>query len=125
MRLTAAGLDSGEVRSGGTVAVGTEWEALSVLPADYHVLVMLEAADGKTVAQIERTLGGGGAGTSGWQPGQWVVRTVNLPIPARTPAGQYRLAVALYDSKAKQTLQPAAGGGGGAEGVRIGTLVVR
>ncbi|MCC7105520.1 MAG: hypothetical protein IT307_10290, partial [Chloroflexi bacterium] len=123
MRLTAAGIDSGDVRSGGAVAVGTEWEALSTLPVDYHVLVMLEAADGKTVAQIERTLGGGGVGTSDWQPGRWVVRTVNLPIPPRTPPGQYRVRVGLYDSKARESLLASSGASGDA--ADIATLRVR
>jgi hypothetical protein len=71
---------------------------------DYHVLAILSAADGQPIAQLERTLGGGGAGTASWQPGRWTIRTFSLPIPPRTAPGDYSLSLALYDSRARQRL---------------------
>lgn len=126
LRLAAAGLETAEVRAGGSLAIGSEWEALADVGVDYHVLAILRTPQGRTVRQTESTLGGGGAGTAGWHPGRWVVRTINLPIPRGTPAGEYEVALALYDSKARQTLPLAARPASGPpDEAVIGTVRVR
>lgn len=113
LRLAAAGLDGETVRAGAPLTVGSEWEALGSVSVDYHVVAFLRAADGRAVAQIERSLGGGGAGTAGWRPGRWVIRVANLVVPPRTPPGEYRVSLGLYDSRSRQTLplanRPASG----------------
>jgi hypothetical protein len=103
LRLAASGLAVESVRPGGSVAVDSEWEALSNIAVNYHVLAVLRAADGRTVAQAGRSLGSG-TGTVGWQPGQWLVRHVNLVVPPRTRPGEYQVFVALYDTKSGETL---------------------
>ena len=88
---------------------------------DYHVLAILRGTGAETVAQIERSLGGGGAGTAAWEMGRWTLRTFYLTVLPKTPPGEYRLWLAVYDSKARQRL-PLEGGGDEAQ---IGTLRVR
>ena len=39
-----------------------------------------------------------------WEPGRWTLRTFFFRVPPRTPAGEYTLTLALYDSRARQRL---------------------
>ena len=80
---------------------------------------------GQIVDQTERSLGGGSGGTSTWAPGRWVFRSSGLPIPAKTPPGQYTVGVGLYDSKARKLAPVTAGPGQGGDEVRLGTITVR
>ena len=121
LALTAAGQETEEARAGSPVSISSEWEAQVALTVDYHVLAILRGPDGEAVAQIERSLGGGGAGTATWEAGRWTLRTFNLTVPRRTPPGEYRLLLAVYDSKARKQLTLASGG----DEAVIGTLRVR
>jgi hypothetical protein len=104
VRLAAAGLDATSVRPNGSLTVTSDWEAITPLAVDYAVLAILRGLDGQPVAQIQRSLGGGGAGTAAWEAGRWTVRSFSLMIPPRTPPGDYRLALAIYDAKARRQL---------------------
>jgi hypothetical protein len=121
LALTAAGQDAAEARAGSQVGISSEWEAQTTLTVDYHVLAIVRGADGEAVAQIERSLGGGGAGTAAWEAGRWTLRTFYLTVPPKTPPGEYRLLLAAYDSKARKPLVLTGGG----EEATIGTLRVR
>lgn len=126
LRLAAAGLGQAEIRPGGALLVSSEWESLAPLAVDYRVLAMLGDGAGQPVSQIERSLGGGGVGTSAWQTGRWTVRTFFLTVPPRTPPGEYTVSLAVYDSKARTRLPLAADGGGGTgDEAPIGKVQVR
>lgn len=118
-------LDQPSVRAGGTVGLTVEWEAVGPVPLDWRQVTFLRDATGRIVDQTERSLGGGSGGTSTWAPGRWVFRSSGLPIPPRTPPGEYTLGVGLYDSKARQLATVTAGPGVGGEEVRLGTVRVR
>ena len=51
------------------------WQAIGPVAADYAVVMMLKDRNGQVVEQNQRGLGGGGEGTSAWEPGRWVFRT--------------------------------------------------
>jgi hypothetical protein len=104
--------------------VSTEWQALTSMAVDYKVIAMLSDQRGEPVAQIERSLGGGGVGTSGWRPGRWTLRTFFITVPPRTPAGLYSVAVGVYDSKARVRL-PLSAGASSSQTLSIGTVRVR
>ena len=113
------------MRAGGSVSLTVEWEAVGSIPLDWRQVTFLRDRNGKVVDQTERSLGGGSGGTSTWAPGRWVFRSSGVPIPSKTPPGEYSLGVGLYDSKAKKMATVTAGAGQGGEEVRLGTMRVR
>lgn len=125
VRVRSYAFDQEVVRAGGQVGLTVEWEAAGPIPLDWKQVTFLRDASGQIVDQTERSLGGGSGGTSTWEPGRWVFRSSGVPIPPRTPAGEYTIGVGLYDSKAKQMAAVTAGAGLGAEEVQLGTVRVR
>jgi hypothetical protein len=125
VRVRGYALDQDSVRSGGTVGLTVEWEAVGPIPVDWRQVTFLRDASGQVVDQSERSLGGGSGGTSTWTPGRWVFRSSGLSVPPKTPPGEYTLGVGLYDSKARQMAKVTAGTGTGTDEVRLGRLRVR
>jgi len=104
LRLLGYAVERGEARPSGSVTVTLGWQALGPIDADYAVVTMLLGPDGQPIEQNQRGLGGGGEGTAAWEPGRWVFRTSTLSVRPGTPAGDYTLAVGLYDSKNRRLL---------------------
>jgi hypothetical protein len=124
MRLLGHGVERGEVRPGGNLTITLGWQAVGPVGADYSVVTILKDRNGQPVEQNQRGLGGGGEGTSSWEPGRWVFRTSALDIPRSVQPGEYTLAVGLYDSKARK-LVPVDGAGPEAEDLSLGPILVR
>jgi hypothetical protein len=124
LRLLGDAVERGEIRPGGALTVTLGWQALGPVAADYAVVTMLKSGDGQIVEQNQRGLGGGGEGTAAWETGRWVFRTSTLSIRPSTRAGEYTLAVGLYDSKARQLL-PLDGTPDGATDLALTTVQVR
>jgi 4-amino-4-deoxy-L-arabinose transferase-like glycosyltransferase len=82
---------------GSTLAVTLTWHALDTPQGNYHSFVHLLDASGTIVAQDDGPPGKGSLPTLGWLPGEYLVDGHALSLPADLPAGQYRLAVGLYD----------------------------
>ena len=125
VRVRSFALEQESARAGGSVGLTVEWEAAGPIPLDWRQVTFLRDRSGQIVDQTERSLGGGSGGTSTWGPGRWVFRSSGLPIPARTPPGEYTIGVGLYDSKARTMAPVTAGTGRGGEEVRLGTIRVR
>jgi hypothetical protein len=125
VRVSSYALDGDSVRAGGSIGLTVEWEAVGPIPLDWRQVTFLRDRSGQIVDQTERSLGGGSGGTSTWTPGRWVFRSSGLPIPAKTPPGEYTVGVGLYDSKAKKMATVTGGSGVGGEEVRLGTVRVR
>jgi hypothetical protein len=125
VRVRSYALEQESVRSGGTLGLTVEWEAVAPIPLDWRQVTFLRDRSGRIVDQSERSLGGGSGGTSTWTLGRWVFRSSGLSIPPRTPPGEYALGVGLYDSKARKMATVTAGAGVGGEEVRLGTVRVR
>ncbi len=123
LRLNGYALDRREIRPGGSLELTLAWEAVGVAPVDYRIVTILRGPDGQPVEQSERSLSGGGAGTSRWDIGRWIYRTTTLDIRRARQPGDYTLAVGLYDSRARQ-LAPITAGGSGEDKV-IATLRMR
>jgi hypothetical protein len=122
LRLAGAYLDRSEIASGQGSAVTMLWELLQPTPIDYHALVSLRAADGRSVDEQQESLSGGSAGTSQWLPGHWLVQT-SFVLTDDLPAGQYTVHVALYDSRARATIPIA--DRAAARDLMVGSLTVR
>ena len=125
IRVGSYALDGDSVRAGGTIGLTVEWEAVGPIPLDWRQVTFLKDRSGQIVEQTERSLSGGSSGTSSWWPGRWVFRSSGLPIPAKTPPGEYTVGVGLYDSKARKMATVTSGTGVGSEEVRLGTIRVR
>lgn len=110
LRLVGYNLARDELRAGASASLILHWEALRPMTPDYHVVTHLRGPDSQSDYQSEKALGGGGEGTASWEPGRWVVRSQALTVPSRAAAGDYRLAISVYDSKARRTAPLAAGG---------------
>ena len=123
LRLVGFSLGRDEPRSGSSVPLTLHWEALQAMPVDYRVVTHLRLGDADLLS--ERSLGGGGEGTSSWEPGRWVVRTQSLPIPPRAAPGDYALSVSVYDSRARVFAPVTTGPGAGSSESTLGALRVR
>jgi hypothetical protein len=125
VRVRSYALDDDTLRAGSSTNLTVEWEAVGPIDVDWRQVTFLRDRSGQIVDQTERSLGGGGSGTSAWAPGRWVFRTSGLTIPPKTPPGDYTVGVGLYDSKARTMATVTAGAGTGSEEIRLGTLQVR
>ncbi|MFN0074204.1 MAG: ArnT family glycosyltransferase [Chloroflexota bacterium] len=116
-------LDRREIRAGGNLELTLAWESIGPTPVDYRIVTILRGPDGQPVEQSERSLSGGGVGTSRWETGRWIFRTTTLDIRRARQSGDYTLAVGLYDSRARK-LAPVTSGGSG-EDAPLATVRLR
>jgi hypothetical protein len=72
------------------------WQALSPMADDYKVFVHLVGPDGTIASQDDAPPGGLFYPTSAWLPGETVVSSYTLSVPAGVLPGEYRLLVGLY-----------------------------
>ncbi|MGQ9794614.1 MAG: protein kinase domain-containing protein [Anaerolineae bacterium] len=86
----------GAYAPGDTLAVALTWQATAPVnkPA-YTVAVHLARPDGTVIAQHEGTLAGGTSFANVWAPGEQIVDTHPLSIPATTIAGEYQVRVGI------------------------------
>ncbi|HEU5085980.1 MAG TPA: phospholipid carrier-dependent glycosyltransferase, partial [Roseiflexaceae bacterium] len=88
----------GIVQAGERLPLALFWRANQAIVHDYVVFVhLLDARDTK-VAQRDLPPLEGSRPTSSWQAGELLRDDQDLPIPADTPAGRYRLVVGMYDA---------------------------
>ena len=99
----------------------TWWQAQAPLSADYTVFVHLLDESGHVVAQADGVPVGGRYPTSAWGPGEQIVDTRQLSLPADLPAGSYRLVIGLYSPADGGRLQSAQGD---ADSVTLGQITV-
>jgi hypothetical protein len=73
------------------------WQARSPVGTDYTVFVHLLNAAGDVVAQTDGVPVGGRYPTSAWEPGEQIIDSRLIALPADLPGGGYRLIVGIYD----------------------------
>jgi hypothetical protein len=122
LRLAGMSLDRSELAAGQGATLTMLWEELARSSVDYHVLLELRGPDGRSLDAQEASLSGGGAGTSEWLPGHWLVQS-SFVLAERAAPGRYTVTAALYDSRARMTV-PIEGQTGVRELV-VGDLTVR
>ena len=94
--VTVAGESGGAVQPGETLRVDLVWRGEQEMAASYHVFVHLRGPAGALLAQSDAIPAGWQRPTTGWRPGEYVVDSHTLTIPAEAPAGEYRLEAGLY-----------------------------
>jgi hypothetical protein len=105
LRLVGAQLDRAEVTSGQGATLTLLWTQLRATEVDYHTLLDLRDADGRSVDDQEKSLGGGSDGTAQWQPGRWLIQS-SFIVTDQVAPGQYAVTLSLYDSKARAVIAP-------------------
>jgi hypothetical protein len=115
-RLLGYGLQQQPVKGGTPLIVTLYWQSLVKPAADRFVYVRLVDAEGRIWARADSPPVMGLWPTTQWQAGMFVEDAQELPIPAETPPGVYRLEVGFYEPTSGQPLaatgQPVGQGGG-------------
>jgi hypothetical protein len=81
------------------------WRAEAETPAGYHVFVHLVDESGAILAQSDAAPANWTRPTTGWLPGEYVIDTHTLMLPADLPAGPLSLRVGLYDPNTDERLR--------------------
>lgn len=87
---------TGEI--GNTLTVSLWWSTSEPLPISYSISVFLLDENGVLRAQHDGAPQDGDQPTNTWQPDMIVFDAHRIPIPENLPAGEYRLAVKVYNS---------------------------
>ncbi len=114
-----------EVGAGETARISLVWRATSQPQADYKVFIHLLDADGRIVAQHDRSLDKGGLPSSQWQPGGIVREAYDLEVPAGAQPGPYVLAAGLYEPQSGKRLIITDGAPAGGDHVELEGMLVR
>ena len=91
------GTDQRDLHAGEPVQINLYWRALAPVERDYTLFMHVIDQHGARVAQRDLPPRYGDYPTSHWQPGELVVDTADLTLPALAP-GAYRLEIGLYDA---------------------------
>ncbi len=73
------------------------WKAEDLMDISYHTFLHLLGPDGSLVTQSDGVPADWTRGTPGWLPGEFVVETRTLVLPASAPPGEYTLWAGMYD----------------------------
>ena len=95
IRLLGADLSS-PVRAGQALTVTLTWQAVAAPQAGYQVFVHMVDQNGQIAAQAD-AMPAGGYSTERWLPGEIVVDSHVLVVPAGGEGATYRLLAGLYD----------------------------
>lgn len=89
------GFDMGAAAANESLPLTLFWQVNNTPAADYIPFVHLEDAWGKRWSQVETFA----YPAEQWQPGEIIVQHIDVPIPAGTPPGDYRLRVGLFETE--------------------------
>jgi hypothetical protein len=120
VRLDGWAVDRTETRQGDVLRVDLRWTALEPVSDELRTLLILRDGAGRRLAVSDRAPRN--APTVGWLAGRSVVDRIGLLVPPGTPAGEYELALGVYDAGTGAALSPDAPAPGGL--VRLGTVRV-
>lgn len=112
IRLISASVDApSPIRARSTITVVTAWQASNAVASDYTIFMQVVDDASHIIAQRDTEPRAGDYPTSYWEPGQIVVDTRSLTMPAPLPPGRYRIVTGLYLLATGERL-PAAGANG-------------
>jgi len=100
LRLVGYDLDPAALVPGEPARITLHWQPLKQLDADYTTFVHVLDADGNKIAQSDHKPGGVYYPTSLWKPGETLVDSHTLVLPATLGRPPYVIVVGLYDSAA-------------------------
>lgn len=89
----------------GSCALPVVWRAEAETPTSFHVFVHLVDATGNILAQSDAIPANWTRPTTGWLPGEYVVDTHTLSLPAELPTGPLSIRVGLYEPATGERLR--------------------
>ncbi len=95
-RLSGVSLEPQTLAPGESIEVTLLWQALTTPDLDYTVFIHLLDENDTLAAGHDSQPVSGQYPTSIWTPGETIIDTHTLPLPATLPPGEYRLALGLY-----------------------------
>ncbi len=98
---------SGALEPGGELSLTLYWRAERSTDTSYKVFVHLIGGDGRPAAQGDDFPLNGQRPTTTWQPGDILVDSYHILLPADLPPGDYPLRIGFYDPVTGQRLSPA------------------
>ena len=100
------------------------WRATATPLAGYSVFVHLQAADGRVWAQSDAAPANWTRPTTGWLPGEYVIDTHMLNLPADLPPGTYTLWTGLYNPTDGMRVPVSGPGAAADQRVAIGQVII-
>jgi hypothetical protein len=99
-KLVGLDLPHPQVRAGEQLPLTLHWQTVNTPDKSWTVFVHLLDSDGQIVSQQDQIPGGGQFPTTGWVPGEYLIDSYGLPVPADALPGKnaYRLEIGLYDA---------------------------
>jgi hypothetical protein len=100
IRLAGYDVAPDTLKPGGAAKITLQWQPIALLDADYTTFVHLVNANGDKIAQSDHRPGGVYYPTSLWKPGEMLLDSHTLALPADLGPGPYTIVVGLYDGTA-------------------------
>jgi hypothetical protein len=93
------------LNSGETLNLALFWEAVEATEFRWKIFVHLVGPEGDLVAQQDKYPYGGLFQTDRWRPGLIVDDQYSIEIPQDVAAGEYRIAIGMYDEGTGERLR--------------------
>jgi hypothetical protein len=110
IRLGGYALSPSAARAGELLTLTLYWEAKAPVNEDYSIFIHVLDRNGEIVTQQDMPPQGGNYPTSIWGAGEFITDEHTLMLPPDLPAGDYTLALGLYQPQSGQRLPVNAAG---------------
>lgn len=104
IRFLGYNLPRRQLSRGQPLEVTLYWQATAPVDTSYTVFIHLVGPDGQIWGQFDSIPQGGARPTDIWLPGETIVDHYEIPLKPGAPAGDYILAVGLYELQTMQRL---------------------
>jgi hypothetical protein len=104
MELLGYGLDTTELKAGGTLSLTLYWKALTQMDTSYTVFVHVLDSENTIWGQRDSLPGNGTLPTTGWLPGEVIADQYEVLIQPDAPPGQYVIEIGMYRAETGERL---------------------
>ncbi len=105
VRLVGLDTTTLNIAPGETVAARLYWQVESEFEQNYTAFIHLIGPDGLLYGQMDHVPGNGAFPTTGWLTGEYIADEYLFPVANNAPAGEYNLAIGLYNTETGERLR--------------------